>query len=163
MKLISIVDFFLLDVTNMFIGSNLLLNKEFPIIFNSVCGICESPKNSTSSYNIQEVGMVIDYIRRLSENKWNGQTIFRSDIGVITPYRAQCDQIEKECLRLKYDEVTIGTVETFQGQERKIIIISMVCSDGKLTDFVKDERVEFKSPISLIIKLIYSPSFLHRD
>lgn len=152
--------FYSLDITDTFIGTDLLPNKKFPIIFESVCGICKRPDNSSSSYNKQEVNIVIDYITKILKNKWNGQEILLSDIGIISPYRAQCEQIQNQCQRLQYDKVTIGTAETFQGQERKIIIISMVRSDGKLTDFVIDERVKFRLPISLILKLIHLFLFL---
>jgi len=48
-------------------------------------------------------------------------------IGIITPYRAQCRLIQSklnaECKETSIlDRITVGTVHTFQGSERDIII-----------------------------------------
>ncbi len=47
------------------------------------------------------------------------------DIGVVTPYRKQADKI-KENLAGKGLGIAVGTVEEFQGDERKIIIVTTV-------------------------------------
>lgn len=56
------------------------------------------------------------------------------DIGVITPYRRQVTKI-REALAKRlgtsksgWREVTVGSTEEFQGQERKVIVISAVRS-----------------------------------
>jgi len=50
-----------------------------------------------------------------------------AEIGVVTPYRGQCGKIRK-LLKEVTEEVKIGSVEEFQGQERRIIIMSTVRS-----------------------------------
>lgn len=65
-------------------------------------------------------------------------------IGIVSPYSAQCRKLKA---RLKaefseiHDGITIGTAESLQGQERTIIIISTVRSNGNLGPFAADERV----------------------
>ncbi|KAL8585610.1 hypothetical protein ACOMHN_067055 [Nucella lapillus] len=66
------------------------------------------------------------------------------DIGVITPYRKQvgcvyrcglCVQVEKVRMlteRLGMPRVKVGSVEEFQGQERRAVIISTVRSNERL-------------------------------
>ena len=46
-----------------------------------------------------------------------------NDIGIITPYALQMRAIRKT---LDKPEIRVGTVEDFQGLERKVILISTV-------------------------------------
>ncbi|KAJ3542153.1 hypothetical protein NMY22_g3612 [Coprinellus aureogranulatus] len=57
-----------------------------------------------------------------------------ADIGVIAPYHAQCLKL-RAGLRNLADAVKVGSVEEFQGQERKIIIISTVRSSKEYVSF----------------------------
>jgi len=70
----------------------------------------------------------------------------RLDVGIISPYRAQVQLLRR---LLKKDEffrpfrrlITVNTVDGFQGQERDIIVISMVRSneEGQI-GFLRDLR-----------------------
>lgn len=68
-------------------------------------------------------------------------TFFQIFIGIVSPYRAQCDEIKYACERNGITGITIGSAETFQGQERPIIIVSTVRTNEHLGDFVKNEKV----------------------
>ncbi|KAJ7931318.1 hypothetical protein B0H13DRAFT_1858158 [Mycena leptocephala] len=57
-----------------------------------------------------------------------------NDIGVITPYHAQCLKI-RAVLRAVADGVKVGSVEEFQGQERRVIIISTVRSSREFVEY----------------------------
>lgn len=52
-------------------------------------------------------------------------------IGVITPYRGQVKAIKEEIKNTEYSKVEISTVDSFQGREKEIIILSMVRSNHK--------------------------------
>lgn len=92
-------------------------------------------------FNMKEVNVVIDYIKRLlTPDTISKRTIVQSDIGVVTPYKLQCKIIARECRKNGYGGVTVGTTEIFQGQERPVMIVSTVRTDGQL-GFVKDPRV----------------------
>ena len=55
--------------------------------------------------------------------------ISAKDIMVVAPYNAQANNI-RERLNKKYkDEVKVGTIDLFQGQEAKVVLISMTTSD----------------------------------
>lgn len=55
-------------------------------------------------------------------------------IGVITPYHAQALKIRGLLKKsLKTQKIKVGSVEEFQGQERRVIIVSTVRSSR---DFV---------------------------
>jgi len=49
------------------------------------------------------------------------------DIGIITPYRAQASKI-RAALRTINTAIKVASVEEYQGQERRVIIVSTVRS-----------------------------------
>lgn len=53
--------------------------------------------------------------------EWNSMRL-----GIITPFRAQIEQIQRLLPPLLLDTITVDTVERFQGSERDIIILSTV-------------------------------------
>ena len=58
--------------------------------------------------------------------------------ALISPYRAQIEWLERV---FKEEEVTINTVDSFQGQEADVVIISLVRSnDENEIGFLKDYR-----------------------
>ena len=70
----------------------------------------------------------------------------RLDVGIISPYRAQVQYLrsqirKKEWLKPFRTRISVNTVDGFQGQERDIIIISLVRSndDGQI-GFLRDLR-----------------------
>lgn len=70
----------------------------------------------------------------------------RIDTGVISPYRAQAQYLRKlirrsRILRQVRELITVNTIDGFQGQERDVIVISLVRSndDGQI-GFLRDLR-----------------------
>jgi superfamily I DNA and/or RNA helicase len=51
----------------------------------------------------------------------------QATIGVVTPYRAQSDEIEAR-LRDSHDRVHVGTAYKFQGGERDVVVLSLVAA-----------------------------------
>lgn len=115
-------------------------NKQYPIVFHSLEGICQKPDDDSSYFNLEEVKTVLVFVKKILSTSWNGKMVSLSDIGVVSPYRAQCDKIKHEFKSHRFDEITVGTAEIFQGQERPIMIISTVRTGTNL-GFVKDYRV----------------------
>ena len=70
----------------------------------------------------------------------------RLDVGIISPYRAQVQLLRRllkqnEALRPFRRLITVNTVDGFQGQERDIIVISLVRSnDEGQIGFLRDLR-----------------------
>lgn len=92
-------------------------------------------------FNTKEVDVVIDYIKKLlTPGAISERPITQADIGVVTPYKLQCKIIARACRKNDFKDITIGTTEVFQGQERPVMIVSTVRSDGQL-GFVKNPRV----------------------
>ncbi|KAF8954804.1 P-loop containing nucleoside triphosphate hydrolase protein [Flammula alnicola] len=118
-------------LVNAYLNSPLLPSKNFPIIFHAVYGKDDREASSPSFFNIEEVLQIKSYVQKLKDDRRFRTT--DADIGVITPYHAQCHKL-RTSLRPFADGVKVGSVEEFQGQERKVILISTVRSSK---DFVQ--------------------------
>lgn len=132
---------FILEQTHWIIGNKLLPNSDFPLIFDSVNGVCEQEFGDTSSFNEIEVHAVCEWIQKLCKSEWDGKTIGAPDIGVVTPYKKQVSLIREELANNGYDNISVGSAEVFQGQERRIIIISTVRTGNDL-GFVSNKQVK---------------------
>lgn len=77
----------------------------------------------------------------LSPNNPFNTTVMGSDIGVVTPYKAQHLRISQRFEQnILMKDILVGTTEIFQGKERPVMIISTV-SVGSLSEFVQNDRV----------------------
>ena len=70
----------------------------------------------------------------------------RIDVGIISPYRAQVQLLRRMLMKWEFfkpfrRQISVNTVDGFQGQERDIIVISLVRSndDGQI-GFLRDLR-----------------------
>jgi predicted DNA helicase len=70
----------------------------------------------------------------------------RIDVGIISPYRAQVQYLRRLLMKREFFKpfrryISVNTVDGFQGQERDVIVISMVRSndDGQI-GFLRDLR-----------------------
>lgn len=86
--------------------------------------------------------MVIKWITKLTDTIWKGKKNPSCDIGVVSPYKKQCSLIRKELSNIDCGGISVGSAETYQGQERRIIIISTVRTGDQL-GFVSHEQVKF--------------------
>ncbi|XP_033181897.1 putative helicase mov-10-B.2 isoform X2 [Anabas testudineus] len=131
-----------------------LPKKGFPVIFHGVMGKDEREANSPSFFNVSEIEVLVDYLTKLMETqgKKGLPKLSPKDIGIITPYRKQVEKIQKAlksapALRRWSDmkELKVGSVEEFQGQERKIIMVSTVRSSINYVKMDKDFNIGFLS------------------
>ncbi|XP_045199389.2 putative helicase mov-10-B.1 [Mercenaria mercenaria] len=124
-------------ILNSMVNWEHLPNKKFPVIFHSVFGKDEREESSPSFFNRDEISQVQKYLDMLLKEKKGGQKIKPSDIGIISPYRKQVEKIRKMVEKKHYgkrNEIMVGSVEEFQGQEFKVIIISTVRSNENFVD-----------------------------
>ena len=76
--------------------------------------------------NLQEIEAIERLVEHLVENGYSVDSFDDNTIGVISPYRAQADALYST-LRSKYRDFkreSIGTVHTFQGGQKSVIIFS---------------------------------------
>ncbi|XP_056278751.1 putative helicase mov-10-B.2 [Pseudoliparis swirei] len=118
-----------------------LPEKGFPLIFHGVAGTDQHDDNNYSVYNMAEVEVLIEYLKALVDHLHKkGVTIIEpGEIGIIAPYREQVDKIkhalrmDRELKKENLENVLVGTVENFQGQEFNVSLVSTVRSNPKLT------------------------------
>ncbi|MBP5677739.1 MAG: AAA family ATPase [Bacteroidales bacterium] len=110
-------------------------------------GYSERRTRTGSISNAQEARLVIhvlrDYIEMVSPQKIESERI---DFGIITPYRGQARLIRRLLKMQHYfrklkRHITVGTVDGFQGQERDVIVISLVRDNAEGSiGFLRDLR-----------------------
>ena len=127
-----------------------ILRLDTPIVWfdTSECDFTENTREETMSrVNRQEAELLVEqlrsYIQKISKERVLEENI---DFGLISPYKAQVQYIRK---LIKQDAffkplrrlITVHTVDGFQGQERDVILISLVRAneDGKI-GFLNDLR-----------------------
>lgn len=129
------------DVESHVFPDNLPLHESFTIIDTSGKGWDETPgDNAESLQNHGEASLCRDIITQLAQLD-HAST---ASIGIISPYRGQV-RLLRELLNdgshLPFSSVDINTVDSFQGSECDIVVISLVRSNADGTiGFLADTR-----------------------
>ncbi|EDO34496.1 predicted protein [Nematostella vectensis] len=103
-----------------------LPTKGFPILFDGVLGKDLREGKSPSFFNPEEAATVVKHIKDLRDSR--GVRVLMAEIGVISPYRQQVSKIRQLLHKNNITGIKVGSVEEFQGDERRVIIISTVRS-----------------------------------
>uniref|UniRef100_A0A672QYS9 RNA helicase n=1 Tax=Sinocyclocheilus grahami TaxID=75366 RepID=A0A672QYS9_SINGR len=125
--------------------------KGFPVVFHGVMGKDEREANSPSFFNVTEIEVIVSYLNKLiqTQGKEGLPKLSTNDIGIITPYRKQVEKIRKALNTVaelnKWKDIKVGSVEEFQGQERKVIIVSTVRSSVNYVKMDQDFNIGFLS------------------
>ena len=114
-------------------------DDHFFFIDTAGCGFAEKVKKETLSiYNEEEADLLIKY---LSSN-----ISLHQSIGIIAPYKAQIEKIRHLVMNTPAldnvrENISVNTVDAFQGQERDVIYISLTRSNEKNEiGFLKEYR-----------------------
>lgn len=107
---------------------------------------CEySSRKGGSRVNKKEAETIAQW---LSDNFCKVKALYPKEnagnlVGVITPFKAQVSCIKRELKKQmpdEFDSISVGTVHTFQGAERKIIIMSTVYGNCDGCYFIDTNR-----------------------
>lgn len=105
----------------------------------------EDKQQGTGKINHCNTGIIYHTLKSLKEQILTSKEI--TDIGIITPYKAQSDLLKRKLKDIQEDykkndiRIDIGTVDSFQGSDRDMIIYDCVrSSKAKNTQKVKQAR-----------------------
>jgi len=112
-----------------------------PLLVQGVIGQDMREESSPSFFNPEEVVLVLGFVEQILA--MTEHNVDEEDIGVITPYRRQVQKIRGRLEQRGIRGVTVGTTEEFQGQERKIIILSTVRSSPEYVNIDGQYRLGF--------------------
>lgn len=129
--------------------SRALSTDEYPIM-----GYFDIPTNSsqtigTSRVNYEEAKKIASWVTEHFTEIYNlyqsvDKSISPKDIlAIITPFRAQANIVKEELKKVSkdyYQFIDVGTVHTFQGGERKIIIFSTTYSKSDSCYFINNNK-----------------------
>ncbi|EJD43380.1 P-loop containing nucleoside triphosphate hydrolase protein [Auricularia subglabra TFB-10046 SS5] len=119
-------------VTSSLTRCDVLARQFVPIVFENIAGKDSREAQSPSFFNVAEASLVKQYVQDLLGDQ--KLRLLDEHIGIIAPYHAQVCKIRTLLSKLpKGKKIKVGSVEEFQGQERRVVIISTVRSSR---DFV---------------------------
>jgi len=149
-----------------------LPKRGFPLIFHGVEGQDNREGNSPSWYNSEECQVVKYYVDLLVKDTRSNRCKLE-EIGVVTPYHKQAKKIRRLMKASDYGDVTVGSVEEYQGNERRVIIISTVRSSVDFLDYDNKHKLGFLSNpkrfnvavtrAQALLIVIGNPKVLERD
>lgn len=107
----------------------------------------EEQGNGSSWYNLSEAQLTLETLQRYFEKIGKERLLEENvDVGIISPYKGQVALLRKMLKQDRYWKpfrrlITVNTVDGFQGQERDVIVISLVRSntEGNI-GFLRDLR-----------------------
>lgn len=120
------------------VAKNRLFSDVSPLLFIDTAGCAFDEKlEGTSSTNPEEAALLFKHFRAFVEgikSKFTKETF--PTVAVISPYKQQIGILKEQLehspeLKDIKDKIAINTIDSFQGQERDIVYISLVRSNDK--------------------------------
>ncbi len=102
------------------------------------CGFFEQvDKETKSSYNPEEADLLLKHFREYMSTADSLIEDKNISIGIISPYKAQVNLLQNVFIGVfeEFEElepkISVNTIDSFQGQERDVVYISLVRSNEK--------------------------------
>ncbi|KAJ3789054.1 P-loop containing nucleoside triphosphate hydrolase protein [Lentinula aff. detonsa] len=109
-----------------------LSNNKFPLMFLGCDAKDESVDERATWFNIGEISRIVEVITSLmSEASKSIPPLQVDEIGVMAPWREQVWKIREKLRKISLSRVDVGTVEDYQGREKRVVIISCVRSSAR--------------------------------
>ena len=129
------------------VAGHLLFDTDSPMVFvdTAGCGFDEKAEGASTS-NSEEAAFVFKHLTQLAAAlSTHYQPHNFPSIAVISPYRQQIQLLKEQLqhstqLQVYGDKISVNTIDSFQGQERDIVYISMTRSNS-------ESRIGFLSDI----------------
>lgn len=119
---------------NLTTGDSIDQREPYPIDTYQLIDVIgkEQLSQQKSFFNLDEVSVIVDWL-----NDHEG-VIPMTDIAIITPYQAQCHQLTHALQKIS--GLTIQTIDGYQGQENKTVLLSLVRSGGSGIGFLSEKE-----------------------
>jgi len=122
-----------------------ILDPSFPLVMVDVVGTEDARQNQAEAHVVLE--LISALLRPATLGRRDGARPFdparrQAEIGVISPFRAQVQLLRRMMRGTLADGargIVVDTVERFQGQEREVMLVSMVAS-GRTSAHLADAR-----------------------
>ena len=132
------------------IGKRTILSLDYPMVWYNTELLDfheQSSPNSLSRLNKEEADLLVRLLREYMERTGEERILEeRIDFGIISPYKSQVYYLRSLIRHTPFfrrfrKQISVNTVDGFQGQERDVILISMVRGneEGKI-GFLNDLR-----------------------
>jgi superfamily I DNA and/or RNA helicase len=137
------------SIVSKFENHDVLPVQGFPIMFIGVRGqqqmdfksenqhCLSRPDASHSYHNPQEALAVLELIRSLLKPQSSVQ-VTQDDIGVVCAFRRQVQKVRGLLRSEGFNALRVGTVEDYQGQQERILVISTTLSDPRLASSLRE-------------------------
>jgi len=120
------------------VATHVLFSEDNPLLFvdTAGCGFDEKTEH-TSTYNPEEAAFLFKHLTQLvSALDDHYQPNNFPSIAIISPYKQQIDVLKEQflsspALQAYEHKIAINTIDSFQGQERDIVYISMTRSNAE--------------------------------
>jgi superfamily I DNA and/or RNA helicase len=133
---------------NISVANHLLFEGDKPLCFVDTAGCGFDEKlNGTSSVNPEEASFLFKHLNHFLpeiEAHYNADNF--PSVAIISPYRQQVEILKQyfqntEASKKYAGKITVNTIDSFQGQERDIVYISMTRSNSDgIIGFLSDIR-----------------------
>jgi ATP-dependent RNA/DNA helicase IGHMBP2 len=121
---------------NAFVANRILFTDDMPLSFVDTAGCgYEEKQEGTSTYNPEEAGLLYKHLVALTEKlKVLHKDSFPS-IAIISPYKEQVRILKAQLADVQELQpymayIDVNTIDSFQGQERDVVYISMTRSNN---------------------------------
>ncbi|RYD76621.1 MAG: DUF2075 domain-containing protein, partial [Sphingobacteriales bacterium] len=132
---------------NALVANRILFDNDEPLMFidTSGCGFDEKADGSSTT-NPDEAAFLLQHLAGLTEQIKGLQPAHFPSIAVISPYKQQVHLLKEmilsnPVLMAHSNKISINTIDSFQGQERDVVYISLTRSNAEgAIGFLSDVR-----------------------
>jgi len=131
----------------------------FPIVFIAIRGGDENEPDTPCFHNPTEA----DYVaNQLIPSLLESCPVLQQemDIGVISPYRSQVVRIRKLLRNRRLGSLRAGTVEDYQGQEQRVIVVSCTRASPKWLNWDVEHQMGLLQPKRMNVAITRAQALL---
>ena len=129
------------------VASHLIFDDDEPLVYIDTAGCSFDEKlEGTSTINPDEAAFLVNHLTSFVKEVTSKEIDNFPSIAIISPYKQQVQFIkalveENEALISLRNKISVNTIDSFQGQERDVVYISLTRSNSDaIIGFLSDTR-----------------------